>query len=253
MITLFVGTSGWNYFWNKGRSLKWYIQNTRFNAVELNMSFYRFPYPSLPKHWAKIGSKLSWSIKVNQLITHRMRFSPKSLKTWSRFRQLFRPMEERGLIKFYLFQCPPSLKPTSKTLENLENFIANADLGESFAIEFRNEAWFAPKWEQWGRKMGVTLVSVDAPEFRNKIFRSSSRIYVRIHGRTVWYHHLYTENEIIEIYRAIINKVEGVKELYFFLNNNHGMLPTGTLILNTIKKYLKRVEYVKTEIYTLDN
>ena len=243
MTELYVGTSGWNYFWNKGKSLKWYIENTGFNAVELNMSFYRFPFPSLPKHWARVGSRLSWAIKVNQLITHRMKFSTKSIQTWQKFRNLFKPMEEKELIHFYLFQCPPSLRPSAKILENLENFIHNVDLGEMFAIEFRNEAWFKPTWERWAKKFGITLVSVDAPEFQNKIFRSSNSIYVRIHGRTVWYHHLYNEKELVEIYETILQKIDNAKRLYFFLNNNHGMLPTGRLIIASIGKYISGLKY----------
>jgi len=152
-------------------------------------------------------------------------------------------MEDKGLIRFYLFQCPPSLRPTPKVLDNLENFISHTDIGDRFAIEFRNEAWFRDAWERWARKMGVTMVSVDAPEFQNKVFRSSRRVYVRIHGRTAWYHHIYTESELVELYGYIREKIAGVDELYFFLNNNHGMLPTGELIIDTVGRYIEGIEY----------
>ncbi len=243
MLKIFVGTSGWQYFWNKGKNLDWYIKNTNFNAVELNMSFYRFPFPSLPKHWAKVGSNIVWSIKVNQLITHRMRFSKKSLRTWEKFRRLFEPMERKGLIHFYLFQCPPYLRPTPKIVDNLEKFAMQTNLGEMFAIEFRHKDWFKPQWEKWGKKIGITMVSVDAPEFRSVVFRSSRRIYVRIHGRTEWYSHLYTEEELAKIYESIENKITGNECIYFFLNNNHGMLSTGRLIIETIGKYIKNTTF----------
>lgn len=243
MIRVYVGTSGWNYFWNKGKSLDWYIKNTGFNAVELNMSFYRFPFPSLPKHWAKIGSNIAWSIKVNQIITHRMRFSEKSLRTWEKFRRLFEPMEHTGLIHFYLFQCPPSLRPTPKIVDNIEKFVIHANLGEMFAIEFRNEEWFKQKWEKWARKIGITMVSVDAPEFISRIFRSSRKIYVRMHGRTEWYSHIYNEKELAEIFEAIRMRIIGNECLYFFLNNNHGMLSGGRLIIEIIGKYIRKCTF----------
>ncbi len=244
MIRVFVGTSGWNYSWNRGGDLRWYLRNTEFNAVELNMSFYRFPYPSLPKHWARIGSCLAWSIKVHRLITHRMRFSIKAFNVWEKFRSIFRPMENAGVVRFYLFQCPPYFRPTPKSVENLERFIDHADLGEMFAIEFRNEEWFNETWEKWARGLGITMVSVDAPEFPGKVFRSSGKIYVRIHGRSAWYHHIYTEDEVVDLLRSVDRKTEGCDELYFFLNNNHGMLPTGNLILRIVEKYIRNAKVV---------
>ena len=247
MTLVYVGTSGWNYFWNKGRNLSWYIENTGFNAVELNMSFYRFPIPTLPKYWSRIGSSLAWSIKVNRLITHRMRFSERSIDVWKRFRRLFEPMERKGLIHFYLFQCPPSLRPTQKTIENIERFVMHAELGENMALEFRNNEWFRPKWEEWGENLGITLVSVDAPDFRGVILRTSDRIYVRLHGRTEWYHHLYTRKEMMEILQKIRGKLNGVQAIYFFLNNNHGMLPTGELIIETIQKHIPNLVFRRPE------
>ena len=245
MVLIYVGTSGWSYFWNKDGSLKWYIKNTRFNAVELNMSFYRFPFPSLPKHWARIGTNLAWAIKVNKIITHRMKFSEKSLGVWNKFRRLFKPMEEKGLIHFYLFQCPPFLRPTPKVVENIEKFVDATGLNEMFAIEFRNDEWFKPTWERWARKLGITMVSVDAPEFQNKIYCSSSRIYVRIHGRKIWYHHIYSEEEVAELLKNVAKKMKGITTIYFFLNNNHGMLPTGNMIIDIIEKYISNAIYVK--------
>jgi len=247
MVLVYVGTSGWSYFWNRDGSLKWYIANTRFNAVELNMSFYRFPFPSLPKHWARIGSNLAWAIKVNRIITHRMRFSERAINTWEKFRGLFRPMEERGLIHFYLFQCPPYLKPTPRNVENIERFVDATGLGEEFAIEFRNDEWFKPKWERWARKLGITMVSVDAPEFQNKIYCSSRRIYVRIHGRETWYHHIYSREEVVELLENVAKKMRGVDAVYFFLNNNHGMLPTGNMIIDIVEEQINGASYMQRE------
>ncbi len=242
-MMLYVGTSGWNYFWNRGGSLQWYIENTGFNAVELNMSFYRFPYPSLPKSWARRGSSLVWAIKVNQLITHRYRFSEKAVRTWMKFRNLFEPMEKKGLIRFYLFQCPPSLRPTDVMVERIEKFIHEISIGGMFAIEFRNDEWFKQKWEKWLKQLGATMVSVDAPDFINKVFRTTNTIYVRLHGRTMWYHHIYSEEELAEIFGAIGRKADPSDEIYFFLNNNHGMLPTGKLIISIAGKYLPELIY----------
>jgi len=48
-----VGTSGWLYDWNEGGDLRWYVENSGLNAIELNASFYRFPFPSQVKGWSR--------------------------------------------------------------------------------------------------------------------------------------------------------------------------------------------------------
>ena len=53
----FIGTSGWYYDWNKEKTLDWYIENSNFNVIELNASFYRFPFPNHIKGWGKNKNK----------------------------------------------------------------------------------------------------------------------------------------------------------------------------------------------------
>ncbi|MEM4399353.1 MAG: DUF72 domain-containing protein [Candidatus Nitrosocaldus sp.] len=69
----FIGTSGWFYPWNPDGSLDWFVRFSGLNAVELNMSFYRFPSPNMVRSWAAKGKALRWAIKVNRLITHTYR------------------------------------------------------------------------------------------------------------------------------------------------------------------------------------
>ncbi|MEO0226027.1 MAG: DUF72 domain-containing protein, partial [candidate division WOR-3 bacterium] len=57
-MKIHVGTSGWYYEWNQDRTLDWYITNSGLNSIELNASFYRFPFPNQVKAWAKKGRPL---------------------------------------------------------------------------------------------------------------------------------------------------------------------------------------------------
>ncbi|MGC8662299.1 MAG: DUF72 domain-containing protein [Candidatus Micrarchaeia archaeon] len=99
MMNVYVGTSGWSYSWNSGGSFDWYVANSGLNAVELNASFYKFPYPNQIKHWASIGYKFVWSIKVNRIITHQYMLSRGSYAILRKFIDLFSPLEKS--IKFY--------------------------------------------------------------------------------------------------------------------------------------------------------
>ncbi|MGQ9720057.1 MAG: DUF72 domain-containing protein [Candidatus Jordarchaeum sp.] len=229
----YVGTSGWMYNWNKGGSFDWYLANSGLNCVELNASYYRFPFRNMVASWVrKTPEVFKWAIKVNRYITHVFRFSERALGTWIKFRELFQPLDKS--IDFYLFQLPPSSVPREKTLENLERFVTEADLGERFALEPRNIEWFDSKWVSWAEDRGVTLVSVDAPELPRDIFHIAGVIYLRMHGRTGWYSHRYDEKELEEVKRNILGV--NPRKVFVFFNNDHAMLDNAQSMLSKLMK-----------------
>jgi uncharacterized protein YecE (DUF72 family) len=214
MTEVFVGTSGWSYGWNLGNSLEWYIQHSGLNAIELNMSFYRFPYPNMVTSWATKGKNLSWVVKVHRSITHFQKLSSAASESFQRFKKLFSTLEDS--IHYYLFQLPPSFTDINR----LEQFICNAGT-EKLAIEFRHTSLFTDELRAWGKKHGVLLVSIDAPRLPTTIM-SDTIIYERIHGRTGWYSHDYSDHELKEINERIL--AGHPKKVYVFFNNNHAML-----------------------------
>lgn len=214
MAEVFVGTSGWSYSWNQGNSLDWYVQHSGLNAIELNMSFYRFPYPNMVKSWAAKGKGLVWVVKVHRSITHFQKLALSSSEGFERFKKLFSPLENH--IHYYLFQLPPSFTD----LDRLEQFI-NTTGTEKLAIEFRHPTLLTDEIRTWGKNQGVLLVSVDAPRLPTTVM-SDTTVYERVHGRTGWYSHDYSDNELNEIKERIL--VGHPKTVYVFFNNNHAML-----------------------------
>ncbi|MBN1861582.1 MAG: DUF72 domain-containing protein [Candidatus Thermoplasmatota archaeon] len=214
MTTIYVGTSGWSYDWNLGNSLDWYITASGLNAIELNMSFYRFPYPNMVTSWAKKGKNLAWIVKVHRSITHFQKLSTKAIERFQRFKTLLAPLED--LIHYYLFQLPPSFTD----IATLERFIEQAGT-EKIAVEFRHPTLFTQDLIEWGKKHHLLLVSIDAPELPRTIM-SHETIYERIHGRTAWYSHDYQDQELKEIKTRLLTS--NPKIIYVFFNNNHAML-----------------------------
>jgi uncharacterized protein YecE (DUF72 family) len=133
-VRVFVGTSGWFYDWNEERMLDWYVARSGLDAVELNASSYRFPFPNMVRSWASKGKGLAWSVKVSRTITHTHRFNEAALKAWTRFRALFEQLEP--LVHFYLFQLHPVI--TFAHAERIERFSGAAGLGSRFALEPRH-------------------------------------------------------------------------------------------------------------------
>lgn len=218
MMEVYIGTSGWVYSWNPD-GLNWYVRNSGLNGVELNMSFYSFPRSSQISRWRKIGSKLRWSIKVHRSITHYRKLSVKSFRVWIKFRDLFKPMNE--LIDFFLFQFPPSVKPTKVFLKRIRYFLENID-NDGIAMEFRHTSWFNPYLVNLISKWGAIFVSVDSPIIHNAIYSSNGIVYLRLHGKTYWYSHNYTIRELEDIIAHLL-ALKPFKA-YIFFNNNHDML-----------------------------
>lgn len=214
-MDVYVGTSGWAYEWNPDESLAWFAGESGLNAIELNASFYRFPEEATVAGWADAGSDIRWSIKVNRSVTHRHKFNEKALDVWNRFEDRYRPMD--GLIDFYLFQAPPMMSDPDRFIA----FAEETDLGERFALEIRNPDLLGDDEACRALREVVTLVSVDSPDFQGRIFPDDA-IYLRMHGRTAWYQHDYTEGEIAGIRDRI--RVLSPRSAYIFFNNDHAML-----------------------------
>lgn len=232
MAKVFVGTSGWAYSWNPD-GLEWYVRNSRLNAVELNASFYRFPFRNQVRGWARRGSGLRWAIKVHRSITHYRKLSPTSYGTWAKFRALFETMEP--IIDFYLLQLPPSYAMSEAGVERLKAFAREARLGERLAVEFRHPSWFSEEGLAVLKEVGATAVSVDSPE-AVVYWSSNGIVYARLHGRTAWYAHEYSEEELI----AIAEEIAALNpcRVYVFLNNDHWMLDNARAIKRILEERL---------------
>lgn len=229
-----MGTSGWLYDWNEGGSIDWYLRYTNLNAVELNASFYRFPYPNQVVGWSKKMRSIRairWAIKVHRSITHLQKLGEKSLNTWSKFYALFSPMS--SYIDFYLFQMPPNFKKNSSNIEKIVSFVRATNIGEKAAIEFRDPSWFNNETVELCRQNSITLVSVDSP-MGTWITSSTNILYLRLHGRTTWYSYEYSLDELREIASKIAELKPG--KVYVFFNNDHWMLENAKIMLELLSR-----------------
>ena len=230
-IEVYVGTSGWTYDWNPEKSFDWYVKYSGLNAVELNASFYRFPFPNIVKSWARKSSDTRWAIKVHQSITHFKKLSTSALEIWTKFHRLFEPLESK--IDFYLFQLPPSYVKNRENVEKLMNFAKATELKERFAVEFRHESWFNEDTVNLCQKLEITVVSIDAP-IATWIVKSSDIVYLRMHGKTTWYSYEYSEDEIREICMKVLQLKP--KKIYVFFNNDHWMLGNARYTLKLLNE-----------------
>jgi len=190
-MNVFVGTSGWSYGWNRGGNLDWYLRNSGLNAVELNASFYRFPFTNQIAGWAGKRTELRWCVKVHRFVTHQYKFNDTAREIWQKFLDQFRPLDP--CIDYYLFQVPPQMTKS----ERLLRFFGDLPLLEKCVLEIRNRTLLLDDTACRKLQECLPLVSVDSPDARNRIF-SDRVIYMRMHGRDDWYRYDYLQEELVK-------------------------------------------------------
>lgn len=60
-------------------------------------------------------------------------------------------------------------------------------------------------------------------------------VYLRMHGRTGWYSHDYSEEELQEV--AALLAESGARKAFVFFNNNHRMLENARQIWDILVEY----------------
>jgi len=230
-LEVYVGTSGWVYDWNVDGSFDWYLKNSGLNAVELNASFYRFPFRNQVVGWAKKTSSkpIRWAVKVHRSITHVHRLKEDALSIWIKFYELFKPLDR--YIDFFLFQLPPTFRFSEENLNRIKVFAESTGLGTRMAIEFRDSSWFRSETIEFLKGLRVTVVSIDAPIGR-WIATSNDIIYLRLHGSTEWYAYEYSDEELLDIARSALKLKP--KKVYVFFNNDHWMLENARRMLQIL-------------------
>lgn len=223
------------YSWNPD-GFDWYIKNSGLNSVELNSSFYRFPYPNQIRSWSRktVGMKeFRWSVKIHRSISHYKKLSEESIPIFMKFRRLFEPLDT--YIDFYLLQLPPSFRYNERNIEKIRFFTQNIGLGIRLAVEFRDESWFRNQVEEIGEKYNFIVVSVDSP-ITTYVTSTHDIVYLRMHGRTDWYIHYYTDKELEAIAEKILDTKP--KKIYVYFNNDHDMLENARRFMEVMKKIL---------------
>lgn len=215
----FVGTSGWSYdhwvdkFYPEGlernKWLEFYSEN--FNTVEINMSFYRFPFKNMVKGWVnKTPEGFLFFLKANRQITH-----VRKLKNISQLVKKFDKLavllgEKLGGV---LYQLPPSLH---FDLEKLEKFLSILPERRN-VIEFRHTSWFCNETIKLLNKYKIIFCVVSAPKLPEMVKKSTNEIYVRFHGRE-WYRYDYTKKELKNWAQQI--KRLKPKNTFIYFNND---------------------------------
>jgi uncharacterized protein YecE (DUF72 family) len=226
-VAIIVGTSSWadpgfvEHWYPEGlpskERLPFYAE--RFEAVELNSSFYAIPADSTVEGWAKTTPDgFRFDVKLHRLLSHhaaRLKELPADLRdeaeTTDRGRVVadpalvdemvrrtaaaFKPLADAGKLGAYLLQLTPAFDPRRNELDELAPVIDGL-APTPVAIEFRRRSWASEKRFEsvldWLSAHDAVFVCVDTPLGDHvPIFpaidavTNDSLAYMRCHGRNL--------------------------------------------------------------------
>jgi len=223
-----VGCSGWFYWHWRGKfypetipTHRWfqhYVAN--FHSVELNAPFYSWPKVATVKGWARNAPPdFRYSVKVNRLITHEKRLvrTRMLVEEFCKFSEILGPK-----LGCFLFQFPPSYRYTASRLKSI-----TTQLDPIFrnAVEFRHSSWWRETVFDAFRRRGLIFCTVSAPRLPETLVRTNDVIYARLHGRSRWYRHNYTDSEL-EIWAHQIAS-SGAQEAWIYFDNDRDAFAIG--------------------------
>jgi uncharacterized protein YecE (DUF72 family) len=216
-----IGTSGWFYWhWRgifypeSGPTNGWFRHYAdAFHTVELNAPFYKWPTPATVKTWRRSAPEgFRYSIKVNCLITHEKRM----VRTKKLVQKFYSISDELGgQMGCYLFQFPPSYRFTSSRLQSI---VSQLDPQHRNAVEFRHKSWWRAAVYRALTKAGLIFCSISAPRLPDNLVTTNNVIYVRLHGRSRWYRHEYSREEIMAWAEKIAGS--GAQEAWIYFDND---------------------------------
>ena len=232
-----VGTSGYAFndwigrFYSPGiASREMFAQYaSRFNALELNFTFYRIPsIKSIQRLADESPNDFLFWVKANRQITHQA-----DLSIAGEFIDSLAPLNISGKLAGVLLQFPQSFRRTRENRIFLSK-TTQAMAALPLAVEFRHFSWANSATIQALRENNITLVVPDCPAipslFHIPPIATTSTGYLRLHSRNAekWYADMaqrydysYSKEELIEIIRSWKQVVSQVERMFVFFNNCH--------------------------------
>jgi uncharacterized protein YecE (DUF72 family) len=220
-MEIHIGCSGWFYwhwrgiFYPEGVPTKHWFQHytTQFGTVELNAPFYKWPKPATVRGWTRQAPPaFRYTVKVNGEITHERRMvrTQRLVNSFYEIAPMLGPQ-----FGCFLFQFPPSYKYTPARLKSI---VKQLDPAHRNAVEFRHRSWWRQAVYRALAKRGVMFCAVSAPRLPEELPPKSDRLYVRFHGRSRWYRHDYSTEELTTWARRIA--ASGAREAWIYFNND---------------------------------
>lgn len=221
-----IGCSGFHYkdwkevFYPAGLpQKKWFeYYSSKFDTLELNVTFYRFPQLKFLANWYPVSpSYFSFSVKAPRLITHYKQF-----KDCKRLLSDFYTTVTNGLkekLGAILFQLPPSYDYRPERLELIGDSLWP---GLKNVIEVRHPSWWDKKVFKILEKKDIIFSGISHPSLPEDPVITNRVAYYRFHGAPKLYYSAYRQEKLKQVADQLAASRK-VKEAYIYFNNTATM------------------------------
>jgi uncharacterized protein YecE (DUF72 family) len=218
-----IGTAGWTIpklcaeaFPTAGSHLERYA--TRFNAAEINSSFYRPHKPITYARWASsVPPGFRFAVKVPREITH-IRKLAAITEPLERFLSEVTALGDA--LGPLLVQLPPSLRYEAESVEPFFEAI-RAHFSGDVVCEPRHLSWFADTVRSVLSKFQIARVAADPAAAPCAAEPSGwpGIVYRRLHGSPKMYYSAYSERDLKLTAEAMLETIEHTRESWCIFDN----------------------------------
>jgi uncharacterized protein YecE (DUF72 family) len=187
MLEWRLGTMGFSYkdwngvFYPDGMATRDYLAyySRKFEAVELDSTFYGTPRAEYVERWAEVTPpNFTFCAKTPREITHERRLED-SDELMRDFLNTMRLLGDKlGVI---LIQLPPDM--AFSHIHKLAVFLRDLPAGFRYAVEFRHPSWHATATGQLLQNNNVCWASTEYRFLPQRVFVTTDFVYIRWIGR----------------------------------------------------------------------
>ena len=249
-----IGPAGWDYQdWQgvvyppglKGTDRLTFLA-TLFDAVEINVTFYRPVAPHLTERWSEAvagNPDFRFTAKLLNVFTHERKLPDQMV---GEFQTGMLPLLNGGRLGVLLAQFPYSFHNTEENRVHLVN-LSKRFQKFPLAVEVRHRSWQQKAVREFLSDIGLDFCNIDQPQVSYSLGKTAWATgpvgYLRAHGRRKekWfefggdrearYDYLYGPEELEDLAARVRELQEKAKEVYVIFNNH----PKGQAVANALE------------------
>ena len=223
-MTLWIGTSGWQYahwrerFYPRGLPTdRWFDRYAEaFGTVELNVTFYRQPRPSVFEGWAgRAPEGFLFAVKASRFLTHVKRLRDPQDSVEFLMEGASRLGSHLGPV---LLQLPPDMEAEP---DRLAETLAAFPSGIRVAVEPRHRSWFSDEIRNVLAREGAALCWADHRQPLTPDWQTEPWGYLRFHGGRAGPASCYGEDALATWAERVRRTFPPDAEVFAYFNNDH--------------------------------
>lgn len=224
-MTLYAGTSGWQYrhwkdsFYPSDLPQKQWLSyySERFPTVEVNNTFYRLPERKTFESWRDATREdFLMTVKASRFLTHNKRLKDPEQPVRKLLEAAGGLERKLGPI---LLQLPPNFEAAPGRLEQALDAIPSH---VRVAVEFRNDSWYTDEVREVLQRHNAALSLVDRDgRTLGPVWKTASWGYLRLHnGDSEWWR--YSHGRLEHWVWLLSQTFGGGDDLFVYFNNDMG-------------------------------